>query len=278
VSIGAQRQRRARAAQQISANPRRRDAAAGPDREPWQSGITLLELLLVLAVIVLVVGLAINITRRVSDAELREKGVELVALLRQAYAMTAQTGVHHRLFIDLDAQKVRLETCEDSIRLKKTDKEEEIKKEMLDELKERPQTVTDLPEMKDADSPEKAVAAAAALEGVRVGSARCKPAKEFSPDARGRGSEREIGNDFVNIRRVYAQHLRDPAEKGIATVNFFPLGYAEKAVIELADRNGDTAYVLVHRLTGQVELKVGEFDYKEHMGKDGAGRTVGEDR
>jgi intracellular sulfur oxidation DsrE/DsrF family protein len=240
--------------------------------------VTLLELLVVLAIIAFVAMMIVNVTRRVTDSELREKAVEVVALMRQAYSLSAQTGVHHRVFLDLEQQKVRVESCPETVKLKKTDDEEEIKKELLKELADRPQTGTDLPELRDAETPEKALAAAAALQGVRIGGARCELAKGKSSDARGRGFERDLSKGSVKIRRVHAQHLRDPVQKGNATVNFFPLGYAEKAVVELSDEDGDVAYVVVSRLTGRIELKMGDFNPKDYMRKNASGQDVREDR
>ena len=48
--------------------------------------------------------------------------------------------------------------------------------------------------------------------------------------------------------------------------------------MEIADDEGDVAYVVVHRLTGRVELRLGDFDPRDHMRKNGAGDDVKEDR
>jgi hypothetical protein len=49
------------------------------------------------------------------------------------------------------------------------------------------------------------------------------------------------------------------------TVNFFPLGYTEKAVIELSDGEGDTYAVVVHAFTGKIEIRQGRFDAEDFM-------------
>ena len=137
-------------------------------------------------------------------------------------------------------------------------------------------------EVTDADSPEAALKAAAAIAGVRVGTARCGVAASSGGDLanyhdpQAPNVHKLSGDDGVTIRRVHVAHLRDPISKGEVSVHFFPMGQSEKAIIEMADRDGDQFTVLLHGLTGRVEVRDGEVDVDRHMRRDAAGDEVEE--
>lgn len=234
--------------------------------------MTLMEIMIVLAVIAAVSSLGISMIRRVTEADLREQATEVVAVMRTAYALAAQTGKHHRVVFDLEKQGFHIEVCEDGIKLRKAEEEEIPDKEKLVELMEREPTSDQVPEVLKAASPAEAFEQAAALEGVQIGAARCKLYEGRTGDAEGRGAVRQVRTDLgVEIRRIHVQHLEDEAEDGPVSINFFPLGYAEKAVIEIVNEAGEQYTLLVHRLTGQIELKKGEFDAEDHMRRDALG-------
>ena len=70
--------------------------------------------------------------------------------------------------------------------------------------------------------------------------------------------------------------LREPVKDSIVSVNFFPLGYAEKAAIEIVNKSGDQYTLLVSRMTGRVQFREGEPDIDEFMHRDGAGDSEDE--
>lgn len=137
-------------------------------------------------------------------------------------------------------------------------------------------------EVTDAESPEQALKAAAAMAGVRVGSARCGVAPASGgdlanyADPRAPNAHKLSDGDGIVIRRVHVAHLRQPVEKGQVSIHFFPLGQTEKAVVELVDRDGDQFTVLLWGLTGRVEVRDGEVDPDKHMRRDAAGDEVDE--
>jgi hypothetical protein len=134
------------------------------------------------------------------------------------------------------------------------------------------------PELLAASSPEEATAIAAALAGSRVGTTRCRPPELHTGDADGRGAQRRIRvNEGLRIRRMFVQHLEGAQNAGIVHINFFPLGFAEKAVIEIGDDDGGSAFtLLVHRLTGRVEFREGTVNADEHMLRRADGARVDE--
>jgi len=249
-----------------------------------QRGITLLEVLVTLAIVAGLGSLVVGVTRQVTDAELREKTVEVAAFLRQGYSLAAQSGMHHRVYFDLEKQTFELQECPDAILLRKAEEEDsEEEKTALEKAREkiesgRQSAVDAAPELSESESPEDGVKRALALEGVRVGGSLCQTASGVNVDAEGREYKRAVDSDDVRIRRIHVQHLKDAAEDSLVSINFFPMGVAEKAVVEVSDKTGDNAmYIVVHRLTGRIETRVDDdFEPDTHMRRQATGRDVGD--
>ncbi len=255
-----------------------------------QAGFTLLELMIVLAVVGLMMWAGMRGLSKVSKTNLREDAMELAGALRTAYNLATETGRHHRVVFDLDAQAYRVETCEGQLLLRKSDAEEVVDQEKIEEIEERVErakralenknqmptmggnTSDMVPEIVGASSPEKAAEAAAALAGVQLGAARCGPPRLSDGKADERGEVHQIRTKLgLSIRQVHVSHLREPVKEGVVSINFFPLGVAEKAVIEIVDKDAEQYTLLVHRMTGRTEFREGEIKVDEFMNRDGAG-------
>jgi hypothetical protein len=111
---------------------------------------------------------------------------------------------------------------------------------------------------------------AMALAGRDVGGKVCYPVDKLpselaeklgevrSFDSVGRELRRAINRDRgVKVREVWVQHLEESVTGGQVSISFFPMGWAEKAIITLGD--GRTTYAIyLYGLTGRVEIKDGE--------------------
>ena len=251
----------------------------------------MLEILLVVGLMGMLLVLGTYTVRAVTKSQLRADTVEVAAALKSTRNLAAQSGMHHRILFDLEQQTYRIEACPDPIQLVRgEDEEEKPDQEQLTRLAEQPNPLSAgrtpgvgaaLGEVSSAESPEAALKAAAALAGVRVGTARCGVAPASGGDAanfkdpQGPNLHR-LSGDGITIRRVHVQHLQEPISKGEVSINFFPLGQAEKAMLELVDREGDQFTVLLHGLTGRVEVRDGEVDPDKHMRRNAAGDEVDE--
>jgi prepilin-type N-terminal cleavage/methylation domain-containing protein len=262
-----------------------------------QRGFTILELLIVMGLIAaMAVALAMGI-RRVRQSDLRSDATRVAQALRTAYAMATQSGKHHRVVFDLEQRTFQVQVCDGDVKLHKQRREEAedddepdasrmeqaLKFLQGDETQQLPGGLTSefMPEVQEAMTPEQAAQRARALVGARLGAGTCKPPTrqrggQEVPDPR--GALQKLVKDNV-IRAVWVQHLEDPVEKeGAVSINFFPLGYAEKAVIEVAtshDRDADLYTLLVHGITGRVEFRDGEWRKpEEHMLRDAEGKRV----
>jgi type II secretory pathway pseudopilin PulG len=267
--------------------------------------MTLLEILIVLGVMGLMMFLGVFTLRSVSKSALRSATVEVAAALKSAHNLATQSGMHHRLVIDLDKQTYQIEVCPDPIQLARgRDEEEQVDQDALKRLSEQPNPLDQptglagaggalpqlpgiagvgaaLGEVSDATSPEAALNAAAAIAGVRVGAARCGIASASGGDMANFKDAPNVhaletsGGD-IKVRRVYVQHLHEPITTGQVSINFFPLGHAEKALLEVADDEGTQFTILLHGLTGRVEVRDGEVDPDHHMRRNAAGDEVDE--
>lgn len=263
-----------------------------------QRGITLLELMMALGIMGLMMFLGYYTVRAVSKSELRADTVEVGAALMAARNLATQSSMHHRVVFNLDEQMYRIEVCPDPVRLvPRDDEEDRIDPEVLERLAEQPDPLSAMASLgpsqqlgvsailgsaTEAESPEDMLDKAAAIEGVRIGSAKCGIAPASGGDSNNFDDPKspnvhKLGGGGIKMRRIYVQHLREPVSTGEVSVNFFALGHAEKALIELADREGEQFTVLLHGLTGRVEVRDGAIDPDKHMRRNAIGDDV-EDR
>lgn len=228
-------------------------------------------------VTLVVIGFALYIgymaVRNVSKSDLRENAGQIAATLRNGYRMSTMSGKHHRVVLDLDEQSFRIETCEGKVALRKSDREELRDEKAEKEAGPAPFIDNMTAQMLDAVSPEEAAKIADALRGTEVGATHCAVSTLPNGDADGRANLRRLDTHRgIKFTRVFVQHLEDPQIDGVVTINFFPLGYAEKAIVEIGDEDGDRFSVLVHGLTGRVEIMDGELrDPNDHMMRNAVG-------
>lgn len=230
---------------------RRRPHSASPD-----AGMTLIELIVVMGIIgVLAVAAPYGLSR-VRKTDLRYDAGKLASALRSAFDRAATTGAHHRVAIDLDGGTYRIERCQGKVKLYRTVDEAEAAEQAqrAAEQKVIAQGQVDVDPLTQA-------------AGDSVAGGGCAPIKA--------GAGRLKQNRGLKIARVFVAHLTDPVEKGTVTVNFFPLGQAERAVIELADEDSNVFTLLVHPLSGRVQLVSGEYARPEEwIGRDDTGEAV----
>lgn len=286
--------------------------------------MTLLELLVVMAVVGLLMALGVRGVRWLRSSSLRDTTTEIAAVFRVTYNLATMSATHHRVVFDLDEQTYRIEACEGEVMLARQDREQ-LAEPGDDEggagagalagdglaggtgmpgpggmsgmpglggmsgmsglpgglppgLMPRPGAGGDIPsEVLSAGSLEEATQLATDLAGGNVGGASCRSADADTLDSKGRGVERRIAKeDGLRITRMFVQHLEGEQREGTVYVNFFPLGYAEKAAIEVADEDGTTYTLLLHALTGRVEFRSGRVEPEEHLLQRADGEEVEE--
>jgi type II secretory pathway pseudopilin PulG len=271
-----------------------------------ERGITILETMIVLAIIGLMMLIGLPAIRSFVRTDLRADATSVASSLRAAYELATLSGIHHRVVFDVDAGKFQIEACPEPMRLAKADEETLVEASALDEVRAKmaaaAASVASRPALPPPPAPsamaggvsglkggapsaegglgatpESSMAAAAALAGIQIGGATCTVPTTPNGDADARGNSRSLhGERGVKFTRIHVQHLDKAATEGKAVINFFPLGWSEKAIVEIASGEGDQFSIVVHGLTGRVEIVDGEIDIDAHMRRSATGDEVDE--
>src|SRR5436190_1465911 len=81
-------------------------------RRRLQSGLTLLEIIVVIAIIGLLLAVLGPGLRAISHGDIVEDTNELVAYMRRASQLAIERGEQHRVVFDVDSQQYLIEVCQ----------------------------------------------------------------------------------------------------------------------------------------------------------------------
>jgi len=236
--------------------------------------MTVLEIMIVLAVIGGLYFVVRSGFRLLTKADLVEDSNELTAVLRRASQVAVEHGELHRVVLDLDNQAYTVEVCQGATAIQRNERLNSNDDEAKRALERGQQRLNGLPaDALSSGDPEEATKRASALAGHHVADRKCAPATDsVTLDASGKGWLRKLRKDNgIKFKQVFVQHRDEPATKGQVAIYFFPLGQSEKSVVEITD-GSDVFSVLVFGLTGQVELRDGTLrDVNDHMLKNAIG-------
>src|SRR5690606_35270391 len=190
---------------------RRVGRAVGPARRAHARGLTLLEVLIVIALIALLGGTVMLGPGVLASSRVRSAATLIVSGVRLGATRANSTGRPTRLVIDIDERRVLLEEATSSTFVRDKD--------------DAAQGVEASNEIEKLAQEE----AARILEGPRAPRARFTPVSALSdPDDPSRG--RALGKG-VQIARVQTEHDSEPISRGRAYVYFWPGGLTEHAAI-----------------------------------------------
>ncbi len=245
----------------------------GRHSEGLQRGFTLLELMIVIAIIgvaMYVMGTAFN---RVTKANLVEDVDELAAMLRRASQLAIESGEQHRVVFDMEKGVYRIEVCQGAVglvRQQAVEQEQDDKEKTEEAVARGKERLRDLPEDALAvGDPDEAVKRAKAIAGHHIADRTCVPATEgVSGVNHGITKQKvQVGerdaewirnlNPKAGIKfaEIWVQHRDEGVKEGEVAVYFFANGSAEKAVIEIQDDDKNYRSVMVNGLTGRVTQK-----------------------
>lgn len=251
-----------------------RPRPAHSQRRPAPRGMTLLEMMIVMAIIGAGMILVRTGFRMITKADLVENATELAAVMTRANQLSVERAEMQRVVFDLEKQTYVVETCQGQMAIQRNEQlegNEEAGKQALERGKQR---LEQMPaDALAAGDPDEATRRALALGGHHVAGKMCVPATEgVSGDSQGRGWARALLKDKgIKWKALYVQHREAAVEKGREAIYFFPNGSAEKAIVELTDGK-DTFSVLVYGLTGRVELIDGPVENVDaHMMRNAMG-------
>jgi prepilin-type N-terminal cleavage/methylation domain-containing protein len=235
-------------------------------------GMTILELMVVLAIIGAGIFLVRTGFRVLTKADLVENSTELAAILKRTGQLAVEKGEMHRVVFDVDKQIYAVEACQGARTIQRNEAlrpDDEQTKRALEKGKERLKGVP--LETMTAD-PEAATKQALTIAGHHIADRMCTPVDDPSSDAEGKGWIRTLrAGKGIKFKEIWVQHKDESTTKGQIAIYFFPTGSAEKAVVEITD-GSETFTLLVAGLTGRVELKDGVLrDVNDHMMRNALG-------
>jgi general secretion pathway protein H len=208
------------------------------------SGLTVIEILVVLFIMSLIIGVAVAGSMQLPSARLRSSATMITSAIKVAYTRATATSRDLRLVMDLDTKKIWLE---------------ESDAPMLVQGKDKTGT--------GGADPITQAEKAAVEEGAKIMKGPPIPKPHFHPIASYGFGDVESGKGGkplqrgITFRSVQTAHDDSPRTSGRAYLYFWPGGRTERASIQV--RIGESAdddrilTLLVSPLTGKVSIKGG---------------------
>ncbi|NVB83159.1 MAG: hypothetical protein HOV81_32605 [Kofleriaceae bacterium] len=229
--------------------------------------MTVLELMIVLAIIGGGVVLVRSGFRMITKADLVENSTELAAVMKRTSQLAIEKGEMHRIVFDLDKQIYAVEVCGGATTLQRNEAVRPDEAKAKDALERGKQRLNGLPAEALAADPDAATKRALSLAGSHIADRTCSTVEDaVSGDAEGKKWVRTLrAGKGIKFKEIWVQHRDESVTKGQVAIYFFPTGSSEKAIVEITD-GSETFTVLVYGLTGRVQLKDGVLrDVNDHM-------------
>jgi general secretion pathway protein H len=228
-------------------------------------GFSLIEVMVVIAIVGLLLGVSVYGFRAVAKTDLRSSSAKLAGAIRYCFDRSVTTGSYFRIVIDLDGNKYWAERSDDRTYLNAGKENSPGKGEALDVQAEEKKRDED-----DAKMQEMATSVGGQM-------------MTLDPPPKPKRAKFQTFKDTtlpqVKLKRtelfdVFTPRQREPYRKGRAYLYFFPDGHTERAIVRLHD--GDDFYSLVvHPLTGRVEVVSGKVDIPRDFGEvDEEGKDI----
>jgi len=220
-------------------------------------GFTLFELIVAIAIVALIMGVVVTQMDRYLELDMKKASNRLSSTIRYLYNKSITEGIYLRIVFDLNEQTYWVEATNDPLLLN-TEEMGKDKKKAEEEKKKKEKEAKEKEEGEGTETP------AAAPEGVAEAKPGQLPKLElkeptFAPTESYLLKPTRLP-DPVFFKDVITEHQPTPVEAGEATLNFFPNGYVEHAVINLRDEKDEIHYSLeTNPITGQVKI---ENEYK----------------
>ena len=209
-------------------------------------GFTLIELTIGILLLALIMAIAIPSLTVLTTAKMKTQSAQLAGTIKFVYDLAARKSLAHRIVINIDEGKYWVEVSEDKVR---------IKKEKVESDNGRGLTEEEQAELNGEDEEEEESEVWQGQGGIEVPQfIKPKPRKPTFQQFKSKLTEPVELPDNISFHSVYTINQKDEYKEGTAYIHFFPTGFAEKAVIQLADDN-DSIYTLELRpLTGKVKV------------------------
>jgi general secretion pathway protein H len=217
-------------------------------------GFTLIEIMVVFAIVALLAGASVQGFRSLRKADLREASTQLSGAMRYLFDRASTTGKVHRLVIDLEQGMYWAEVSDDRFYIPREESEQDLRR------REEKESADD---DDDSKKRERAAREAESGKGPASGSSFDLSKLEvgdFRPKRARFAAFKDLALKPVRLKKtrvqsVYTPRVTEPLTSGRGYVYFFPLGQTEPAIITMSDKSGETVFSLVvHPITGHVRI------------------------
>jgi general secretion pathway protein H len=216
-------------------------------RASADAGFTLMEVLIVMAVIALVLMSAVRGMRSLANSDLRAASTRMAGAIRYLFDRASATGRIHRLVIDFEAQKFWAEVSDDRFVIARDRETAESREKEAEQIARE-------------EEEEKRKAENQKLGASQYDISQYQP-QEFRPKRAHFAAFKEVAVKAITLKgkakvaSLYTPRLAEPLSNGRGYIYFFPLGQTEPALVHLSDIDERKFYSLVvHPLTGRVQV------------------------
>lgn len=231
--------------------------------ERRHSGFSLVEVIIVLAVVGMMAGAVSLSFQSLHRARARGAAQRLAAAIRYSYDRSVTTGSYFRLVFDLTGQKYWAERSDERFYLVRGKEDSSGRGVAPGEEQEKEE------ERKRQEEAEQAKFKSTGNALLDPPPARKRARFEAFKDS----ALPKVELKEVRIRDVFTSRQRDPYTEGKTFLYFFPDGHTERAWIHVADEEGDVYTLVVHPLTGRVELQTGDLPVSRDFEQDAEGHS-----
>ncbi len=196
-------------------------------------GLTLLELMVVIGVVVMLAGLAISGLSRLSSVQLRTQTNKIAAAIRHTYNRSVAEGMYMRMVFDMEADRYWVEASPIAAFIP---------------LEKRVEDTADDSSGSNEDEDED--------------ESGTKPKARFQRVIKEVTMQRGI-----QIEGVLTSGQDDVFESGRAQIYFFPNGFVEPSMIYTSDGEENFFTLILNPMTGHVKREAGKVDPDTRFGE-----------
>lgn len=236
-----------------------------------RAGFTLVEVMIVIAIVGLMLAVGTYTVRNLTRANLREAAGSTSAAMRYAFDRSLMTGMYLRLAIDMEKGRLWLEASKDRVSLRSGREQHATDKDEGEEEEPEAPKGPKLPFGLGAGGEEGDEApfdVQALIKGYERQMKPIKPRKARFNKLRAIGAKTIKLKGKIFVGAVMTPRHEEPVEKGMAYVYFFPQGHAEPAIIHLMNSANEYYSVVMHPLTGQARIYNCRYRLPEEFGQD----------
>ncbi len=222
------------------------DVLAGRSRT--EHGLTLIEIMIVVAIFALVatgVSMGVGALYR---TQLRSSAVDIASAARFAYHRAVVRSSTVRIVLDMGAHAISVEEAHGDITLDMSENRE-VGEDDESAVDPWAAAEAELGQSQQAHVGRSAFAIIADDDGEPL--ARYSPRRFPVTDSRVIPPEGPTGTANVRITRLFSPHEEEPRESGKGYIYFFAGGLAEHAVVQITDENDNVYSVEIQPLTGR---------------------------